>query len=159
MVQWEIELSQFDIEYHPRTAIKAQALADFIAEFTFPDEDNLNHEVEQWTIQTDGSSAQRRGKVGVVITTHDEEVLKYRVQLKFPATNNEAEYEGILTGLRLGRALGVKNLLVQNDSKLVIGKIKGEYEAKEERMQKYLRLTKHLTQEFDKVEFVQVPRS
>ena len=48
---------------------------------------------------------------------------------------------------------------MQNDSKLVIGQIKGEYEAKEERMQKYLRLTKHLTQEFDKVEFVQVPRS
>ena len=60
-------------------------------------------------------------------------------------TNNEAEYEGILMGLRLRKALGVKNLLVQNDSKLVIGQIRGEYEAKKERMQKYLRLTKHLT--------------
>ena len=79
--------------------------------------------------------------------------------MKFPATNNEVEYEGILTGLKLGKALGVKNLLVQNDSKLMIGQIKGEYEAKEARMQKYLRLTKHLTQEFDKVEFVQVLRS
>ena len=47
----------------------------------------------------------------------------------------------------------------KNDSKLVIGQIKGEYEAKEERMQKYLRLTKHLTREFDVVEFVQIPRS
>ena len=74
------------------------------------------------------------GGVGVVIITHDEEILKYGVRLKFLATNNEAEYKGILTGLRLGRALGAKNLLVQNDSKLVIGKIKGDYEAKEERM-------------------------
>ena len=41
----------------------------------------------------------------------------------------------------------------------MIGQIKGEYEAKEERMQKYLRLTNHLTQEFDKVEFVQIPRT
>ena len=56
-------------------------------------------------------------------------------------------------GLRLGRALGAKNLLVQNDSKLVIEQIKGDYEAKEERMQKYVRLTKHLTREFDRVEF------
>ena len=40
MVQWVIELSQFDIEYHPRTAIKAQALVHFIAEFTLPEEDN-----------------------------------------------------------------------------------------------------------------------
>ena len=48
----------------------------------------------------------------------------------------------------------MKNLLVQIDSKLVAEQIKGEYEAKEERMQKYLRLTRHLTREFDKVEFV-----
>ena len=86
-------------------------------------------------------------------------MLKYGVQLKFPATNNEAKYEGILTGLRLGKALGAKNLLIQSDSKLVIGQIGGEYEAKEERMQKYLKLTKQLTQEFDIVEFVQIPRS
>ena len=134
-------------------------MADFIAEFTFSDENNLTNEAKRWMIQTDGSSTQKRGGVGVIITTPDGGILKYGVQLKFPATNNEAEYEGILTGLRLGKALGVKNLLVQNDSKLVIGKIKGEYKAKEERMQKYLRLTKHLTHEFDKVEFIQVPKS
>ena len=81
-------------------------------------------------------------------------MLKYRVQLKFPTTNNEVEYEGILTGLRVRKALGAKNLLLQSDFKLVIGQIKEEYEAKEERMQKYLRLTRHLTQDFDRVEFV-----
>ena len=64
-----------------------------------------------------------------------------------------------MTGLRLRKALGAKNLLVQNDSKLVIGQIKGDYEAKEERMQKYVRLTKHLTREFDKVEFAQIPKA
>ena len=145
MVQWAIELSQFDIEYHPRMAIKAQALVEFIAEFTLLDEENPNPKVERWIIQTDGSSAQGRGEVGVVIIAPNEEELKYGVQFKFPATNNEAEYEGILTGLRLGRALGIKHLLVQNDLQLVIGQIKGDYEAKEERMQKYLKLTKHLT--------------
>ena len=52
-----------------------------------------------------------------------------------------------------------KHFLIQSDSKLVIGQIQEEYEVKEERMQKYLRLTKHLTQEFDRVEFMQIPRS
>ena len=42
---------------------------------------------------------------------------------------------------------------------MLVEQIKGEYEVKEERMQKYLRLTRHLTQEFDEVEFVQVPRN
>ena len=50
MVQWAIELSQFDIEYHPRMAIKAQRLADFIDEFTLTDEENPNHEAERWII-------------------------------------------------------------------------------------------------------------
>ena len=109
-------------------------MADFIVEFTFPDDDSLTNEVERWAIQIDGSSTQKMGAVGVVITTPNREVLKYGVQLKFLATNNEAEYEGILTRLRLGKALGAKNLLVQNDSKLVIEQIKGEYKVKEERM-------------------------
>ena len=69
MVQWVIELNQFDIEYHPRTAVKAQVLADFITEFTFPNKDSLTKEAKRWTVQTDGSSAQKRGGVGVVITT------------------------------------------------------------------------------------------
>ena len=90
-------------------------MADFIAEFTFPNEDNLTNEAERWTIQTNGSSAQKRGGVGVVITAHDGEILKYGVQLRFPATNNEVEYKGILMGLRLGKAIGVKNLFIQSD--------------------------------------------
>ena len=55
--------------------------------------------------------------------------------------------------LKIKKALGARKLLLQSDSKLVIGHIKGECEAKEDRMQKYLRLTNHLTQEFDRVDF------
>ena len=50
MVQWAIKLSQFDIEYHPKTVIKAPALADFIAEFTTPDDEGAQDEAERWTI-------------------------------------------------------------------------------------------------------------
>ena len=64
-------------------------------------------------IQTDGSLAQKRGGVRVVITIPYGEMLKYRVQLKFSTINNEAKYEGILTRLRVGKALGAKNLLFQ----------------------------------------------
>lgn len=49
MVHWAAELSQFDIEYHPRTAIKPQSLADFVAEFTILDEETRD-ELERWTI-------------------------------------------------------------------------------------------------------------
>ena len=54
-----------------------------------------------------------------------------------------------MTGLRVGKALGVKNLILQSDSKLVVGQIKGKFEVKKEMMQKYLRLTRLLTQDFN----------
>ena len=86
-------------------------------------------------------------------------MLKYGVQLTFPTTNNEVEYEGVRMGLRVGKVLKVKNLLLQSDSKLVVGHIKGEFKAKEERMEKYLKLTQLLTQEFEQVKFTHIPRS
>ena len=88
-------------------------MADFIAKFTVPEKDDNQEEL--WTIHTDKSSTQKRGGAGVVITSLEEDVLKY-VQLKFPVTNNEAEYEAILTGLRIVKALGAKNILRRSDS-------------------------------------------
>ena len=92
-------------------------------------------------VNTDGSSTQKGGGAGIVITSPEKDVLKYGVQLKFPVTNNEAKYEAILTGLRIARALGGENIVLKSDSQLVIGQVRGEYKAKEARMQKYLKLT------------------
>ena len=75
----------------------------------------------------------------------EREILKYAVRLQFSATNNEVEYEALLTGLSLANALGAKNLIVQVDSQLIIGQVKGDYEAKEERMQKYLKIVQQFS--------------
>ena len=88
----------------------------------------------------DGSSTQKRGEAGVIIASLEGDILKYGVQLKFSVTNNEAEYEAILTGLRIARALGAKNNLLRSDLQLVIGQVKGDFEAKETRMQRCLKL-------------------
>ena len=90
MVQWAVELSQFDIECRPQTVIKAQVLADFIAEFKMP-EDRPMDVTKAWTAQTDGSLAKGRGGVRVIITSLEGDALKYGVQLHFPATNNEVQ--------------------------------------------------------------------
>ena len=58
LIQWAIELGQFDIEYQPRVAIKAQVLVDFIAEFTYPYKEKEPF-METWTIQTDGSNTMK----------------------------------------------------------------------------------------------------
>lgn len=132
-------MGQFDIEYWPRAAIKAQLLADFIAKFTYPYKEE-EPPMETWTIQTDGSAMKKVGGVAIVLTPPEGETLKYAVRLQFLVTNNEAEYEALLTGLSLAKAIGAKNLIVQADSQLIIEQVKGDYEAKEERMQKYLKI-------------------
>ena len=72
-----------------------------------------------------------RGEVEVIITSLEGDILKYGVQLQFPATNNKVEYEAILTGLKIAKSMEAKNILLKSDSRLVIGQIKGDYEAKE----------------------------
>ena len=83
--------------------------------------------------------------------------MKYAVRLQFPATNNEAEYETLLTGLSLAKALGAKSLIILANPQLIIGQVKGDYEAKEERMQKYLKIIQRLSRHFDNLDFVQIP--
>ena len=83
--------------------------------------------------------------------------MKYGVQLKFLVTNNKAEYEAMLTGLRIAQALGAKNALLGSDLHLIIGQVKGDFEANETRMQRYFKLTNQLVSKFDRVEFAQVP--
>ena len=130
-------------------------MANFIAEFTTPE--NTGDQEDLWTINTDGSSTQKGGGAGVVITSPKKDVLKYGVQLKFPITNNEAEYEALLTGLRIARALGAENIMLKSNSQLVIGQVRGNFEAKETRMQKYLKLTNQLVNTFHRTKFVQIP--
>jgi len=91
------------------------------------------------------------------MTLLEKDVLKYEVQLQFLTINNEAEYEVILTSLRIVKAFGVKNLKLRSDSKLIVGKITNEYEVKEERMKRYLKLTSQLINDFDDVRFKQIP--
>ena len=89
----------------------------------------------------------------MVLISPEGEILKYVVKLQFPTTNNEAEYEALLIGLSLARVHKAKTLIIQADSQLVVSQIKGDYEAKEERMQKYLKIFKELLQHFDNVKF------
>ena len=128
--------------------IKAQALANFVAEFTMADQDP---ESNYWTVYMDGLLAVGVGGIGVILLSPEKDILKYGVQLQFSTTNNEVKYVAILTGLRITKALGVRNLKLNLDSKLVVGQITKEYEAKEDRMKRYLKLTNQLVSNFDDV--------
>ena len=115
MALWAVELSEFVIQYRLRTAIKGQAMADFIAEFA-QSEDKGEENAAQWNIHTDRSSNRRAGGAGVVIQTLEGDKIKCMIRLDFPTTNNEAEYEALVARLDFARAVGAENVVVHCDS-------------------------------------------
>ena len=136
MALWAVELSEFDIQYRPCTAIKGQVVANFIAEFTLLEGQGAE-EIPQWSIHTDGSSNKQAGGAGVVLHTLEGDKIKCMIRLDFPTTNNKAEYEALVAGLDLAKAARVENMVIYCDSQVVISQINGDYECKNKRMKKY----------------------
>lgn len=115
MMKWAVELGQYEIEYEPRAAIKGQALADFIQESTHEGLDE-----RAWSMYVDGSSTIGGSGAGVLIVNPEGGEIEYAIKLDFRASNNEAEYEALMHGLELAREMGIHNLQVFLDSRLVV---------------------------------------
>ena len=86
-------------------------------------------------------------------------VIEKSLMLDFSATNNEAEYEALLVGMAMVQRMGGKSIKLFSDSRLVVGQVRGEFEAKDERMQWYLSQVKCLQLKFDSFNLLHVPRS
>ncbi|XP_075480663.1 uncharacterized protein LOC142521330 [Primulina tabacum] len=152
MVKWTIELGEYDIEYQPRAAIKAQALTDFLIEMIPPAEE------EVWRIFVDGASNLSGCRVGVVIITPSREKIKLALKIDPRVTNNEAEYEAVLSGLQAAQEVGASRVIIYSDSQLVAQQIKGGYETKDEKMLKYLKLNTARAATFTDWSIEQIPQ-
>ena len=139
LIQWAIELSEFDVRYQPRNAIKAQVLADFIVDFTpnQGEQDGMD-EAQRWVVNVDGSSTLYARGIGIILKSPEGDKLKYVARLQYKTTNNEAEYEALIKGLELAKSLGAESIVVQRDSQLINNQVNGMCEAEEDQMKKYL---------------------
>jgi ribonuclease HI len=163
--KWGAQLGAYDINYRPRTSIKGQVLADFIAEFT-PAEMGpmwVNHvssiqHMEGWKLYIDGASNSRGSGLGVVLTAPQGQMMELAIRLGFPASNNVAEYEALLHGLRCAITLQADPLTVYCDSQLVVNQISGDYAAKDEKMKIYLVEAKKLLEKFKHVQVEHIGR-
>ncbi|MCI48277.1 hypothetical protein A2U01_0069520, partial [Trifolium medium] len=98
MLKWSLELSEFDIRYESRKALKAQVLADFVAEMTSPT--SPADEADKWTIFVDGASSSTGAGVGIILENERGIIIEVSLALSFSTSNNQAEYEAFLAGLR-----------------------------------------------------------
>ena len=86
-------------------------------------------------------------------------VIEKSLRLDFSTTNNEAEYETLLVGMAMVQKMGGKSMKLFSDSRLVVGQVRGEFNAKDERMQGYLSQVKCLRLKFNSFDFLHVPKS
>ncbi|GJU13102.1 reverse transcriptase domain-containing protein [Tanacetum coccineum] len=163
LLKWRFELEEHDIHYRPRMSVKGQILVDFIVERLKDDTlDTLMEDREElpepWVLFTDGSSCIDGSRAGLIITIPEGMEFTYALRFRFNATNNEAEYEALIAGLRISRQMGIQNLQANVDSKLVANQVNGVYVAKESSMIKYLEKVKNLASTFKEFSIKQVPR-
>ncbi|KAK3009678.1 hypothetical protein RJ639_013667 [Escallonia herrerae] len=115
-VNWLVKLGKFNIQYKPRTAIKAQALADFIVECTLlkdPPQLVISEVPNPWNLYVNSSSAIGSSGARIILINLEGFIVEYTLRFGFQASNNEAEYEALLAGIRLAHALKFKNFTIR----------------------------------------------
>ena len=111
-----------------------------------------------WQLFVDGAANKKGSGIGIVMVSPDDITLEKSLRLKFVAINNEAKYKALLAGLKAMQKLGGKTIRAYCDSRLVVGQVQGEYEAKDPRMLWYLGRVKRLSRDFHSFTLEQVPR-
>jgi hypothetical protein len=149
--EWAVELQPFEISFKTTKVIKSKALAEFTTEWTDPFADE-SPQVEStlpgeeapflWVMHFDGAFNLPGAGAGAILTSPSGDKLFYAVQLYFKpehkVSNNIAEYEGLLAGLRAAYTLGMKRLIVKGDSQLVKNFSNKSYTPKDEHIEAYL---------------------
>ena len=170
VAKWGTILGAFDIKYMPRTSIKGQVLADLVAEFAeCPEEVEMGDEsvderlvgvasiqgLSPWELYVDGATNQRGSGVGLVLVSPEKITIEKSLRLNLFATNNEA----LLRGMVMVQKIRGKAVRAFSDSKLVVGQVKGDLEARDSRMQEYLGQVRSIKEKFEVFDLSHVPRS
>nr|POF21550.1 retrovirus-related pol polyprotein from transposon 297 [Quercus suber] len=138
--QWLLQLSQYDLRMGTPKAVKSQAIADLLAQFSRDEEFPLGDEVPREVAMA-------------------KEVVALSFKLEFPYLNNTAKYEAYLTGLAIALEMGVKHLRVLGDSNLVAYQTKGSFSLKEPNLTPYRAMAQKIEENFSTFEIEHAPRN
>ena len=168
IAKWGTMLGAYDVKYMPRTAIKRQVLADFMVEFI---EGTVSEEekalgvmttsalvILPWEVYTDGAANRKGAGIRIMLITPEKLVMEKSLRLGFLATNNEAEYEALLARIAMVSQLRGEVVKLYSYSRLVVGQVNREFEARDERVQGYLAKVKQAPAQFRSFVLKQIPR-
>uniref|UniRef100_A0A2N9J716 Uncharacterized protein n=1 Tax=Fagus sylvatica TaxID=28930 RepID=A0A2N9J716_FAGSY len=149
IARWQVLLSEFDILFVARKAIKGQAIADYLADYPS----------EQWKLYFDGAANAVGSGIGAVLVSPKGQQTPIAVKLGFDCTNNMTEYEACIVGLQAALEFGAYELEVFGDSLLIVSQTNGEWQARDPKLIPYQRYISRLVPKFKYVTFTYTPRA
>jgi ribonuclease HI len=153
--KWAAELNEFSIDYVHRSSIQSQALADFIADWTPGAQgEEATKDAEAWIIFCDGSWGTFGAGAAAVLVAPSKVRTCYVARLDFSCTNNVAEYEALLLGLRKLKAMAI----LKTDSQVISGHVDKSSKARDPKLEKYLDTVRRLEASFEGFSIKNIPR-
>ncbi|GMY17409.1 protein NYNRIN-like [Fagus crenata] len=172
IARWQVLLSEFDILFVARKAIKGQAIADYLADYPteqlelmdseFPDEDVMTVDEDnhgRWKLYFDGAANAIGSGIGAVLISPKGQQTPIAVKLGFDCTNNMTEYEACIVGLQAALEFGAYELEVFGDSLLIVSQTNGEWQARDPKLIPYQRYISRRVPKFKYITFTYTPRA
>ncbi|XP_014496823.1 uncharacterized protein LOC106758406 [Vigna radiata var. radiata] len=153
MISWSIELSEFGLCFEPQGSIKGQHLADFAAELP------PATELSVWNLNVDGSSDKRGAGADIVLEGPNGLLVEQAISFTFQLSNNQTEYEALISGLLLAAELDIQHLECRMDSQLVVRHINGTFQVKDNHLLRYYHKVSDLIKTFDTFKIIHVPKA
>jgi ribonuclease HI len=158
IAKWAVEIMGETISFAPRKAIKSQVLADFVAEWVDTQLPTALIQPELWTMFFDGSLMKTGAGAGLLFVSPLGKHLRYVLRLHFPASNNVAEYEALVNGLRIAIELRVRRLDARGDSQLIIDQVMKNSHCRDPKMEAYCDEVRRLEDNFYGLELNHIAR-
>jgi ribonuclease HI len=136
------------ISFAPRKAIKSQVLVDFVAEWVDNQLPIAPIQPKLWTMYFDRSLMKTGAGAGLLFISPLGKHLHYELRLHFSVSNNMAEYEALVNGLRIAIELGVRRLDARGDSQLVIDQVMKNSHCRDRKMEAYCDEVRRLEDKF-----------
>jgi ribonuclease HI len=152
-------LSPYTPQYDKRDTIKSQVLADFFIDWAEIQYEPPLLDANYWRMHFDGSKTIHGLGAGIVLSSPKNDQLRYVLQIHFAASNNVAEYEALVHGLKVSKDIGIRRIMCFGDSDLVIQQYFGIWDAHDANMGSYHFLVQQLSDYFEGCEFRHVPRA
>ncbi|GKV42478.1 hypothetical protein SLEP1_g49874 [Rubroshorea leprosula] len=159
LIGWSVKLSEYDLKFRPRTTIKGQAVADFLVECTSITNKETTPKHPVWVLYVDGAANIEGSGAGAVLLGPDGFKSEHALRFKFQTTNNAAEYEALIYGLKLASELKVQNIQVFSDSQLVVGQVNGSCDIRDPQLSRYASVVNKLKSIFALFQIDKIPRA